>query len=86
MDEFNGKVSEWKSFIANFDRMIHNNMQIDDEMKIEYLKMSIKGDAAMLLSTTSTQIQKTIKRSEILNNLIASLIKLTYLWNITIYH
>lgn len=50
LHEFHGKISEWKSFIANFDRMIHNNNQIDDGMKIEYLKMSIKGDAAKLIN------------------------------------
>lgn len=50
LHEFNGNVSEWKSFIANFNRMIHNNNQIDDGMKIDYLKMSIKGDAAKLIN------------------------------------
>lgn len=30
LHEFNGRILEWKSFIANFDRMIHNNKSIDD--------------------------------------------------------
>lgn len=50
LHEFNGKVSEWKSFIANFDRKIHNNATIDDSMKIEYLKITIRGDAAKLIN------------------------------------
>lgn len=50
LHEFYGKISEWKSFIANFDRMIHNNAAIDDGMKIEYLKMAIRGDASKLIN------------------------------------
>lgn len=50
LHEFHGKISEWKSYIANFNRMIHKNVTIDDGMKIDYLKMAIKGDAAKLIN------------------------------------
>lgn len=87
LHEFNGKISEWKSFIANFDRMIHNNTQIDDGMKIEYLKMSIRGDAAKLIMhidpnpenyhTCYNILKKRYEnKRELLNGLIASLVSL----------
>lgn len=50
LHEFSGKITEWKSFIAKFDRLVHNNKKIDNGIKIEYLKMSIKGDAAKLIN------------------------------------
>lgn len=87
LHEFNGKFAEWKSFIANFDRMIHNNEKIDDGMKIEYLKMSIKGDAAKLINHIDPNpenyqicydiLKKRFEnKREILNNLIANIINL----------
>lgn len=45
LPEFDGKATDWRSFIALFDRMVHNNRQIDSGLKIEYLKTSIKGKA-----------------------------------------
>lgn len=82
LHEFNGKISEWKSFIANFD-----NKQIDDGLKIEYLKMSIKGDAAKLINhidpdpenyhTCYDIIRKRYEnKREILNSLIANIVRL----------
>lgn len=49
LHEFHGKVTEWKSFIAKFDQLVHNK-KIDDGIKMEYLKMVIKGDAAKLIN------------------------------------
>lgn len=50
LPEFDGKPTDWRSFIALFDRMVHNNRQIDNGIKIEYLKTSIRGRAAKVIS------------------------------------
>lgn len=50
LPKFNGKPSEWRGFIALFDRMIHNNNGMDNGLKVEYLKTCIKGEAAKLIN------------------------------------
>lgn len=50
LPEFSGKPSEWKGFIALFDRMVHNNTAMDNGLKIEFLKTRVKGDAAKIIS------------------------------------
>lgn len=50
LPEFNGKISEWKHFVALFDRMVHNNKRIDQGIKIEYLKTCVKGQAAKIIN------------------------------------
>lgn len=50
LPKFNGKLAEWKSFIALFDRMVHNNQKLDNGLKIEYLKTCIDGEACRLIN------------------------------------
>lgn len=50
LPEFNGKVNDWKRFIALFDRMVHNNASIDNGIKIEYLKTCVRGQAAKIIN------------------------------------
>lgn len=50
LPDFTGKPNEWKRFIALFDRIVHNNSNIDDGMKIEYLKTCVKGRAAQIIN------------------------------------
>lgn len=50
LPQFSGSVSEWKGFISLFDRMIHNNVDVDNGLKIEYLKSCLKGDAFKIIS------------------------------------
>lgn len=50
LPEFNGKINEWKRFIALFDQMVHNNKKIDHGIKIEYLKTCVKGQAAKIIN------------------------------------
>lgn len=50
LPEFNGKLSEWKRFIALFDRMVHYNQRIDHGIKIEYLKTCVRGQAAKIIN------------------------------------
>lgn len=48
--EFDGTFSEWPSFIALFDKIVHTKTTIDDAIKIQYLKTSLKGEAGKLIS------------------------------------
>ena len=50
LPEFYGNKNEWKSFIAMFDKMVHNNERIDKGTKVEYLKTCIKGKASMIIN------------------------------------
>lgn len=85
LHEFHGKISEWKPFIAKFDRLVHNK-NIDDGTKMEYLKMVIRGDAAKLINHIDPTPQNykicydILKKRyennrEILNSLIDRLLK-----------
>lgn len=50
LPQFSGKASEWIRFISLFNRMVHQNKQIDNGLKIEYLKSVISGDAAKMIN------------------------------------
>lgn len=50
LPEFSGKPSDWKGFIALFDRMVHNNTNMDNGLKIEFLKTRVKGEASKIIS------------------------------------
>lgn len=56
LHEFHGKISEWKSFIAKFDQLVHTK-NIDDGTKMEHLKMVNKGDAAKLINHVDPSLQ-----------------------------
>lgn len=50
LPEFSGKPSEWRGFIALFDRMVHNNETINKGLKISHLKTRVKGAAAKIIN------------------------------------
>lgn len=52
LPEFDGKTTGWYTFIALFNKMVHDKPQhlLDDGIKMEYLKTCIKGSAAKLIS------------------------------------
>lgn len=46
LPEFHGKDGEWRGFIDLFDKIIHTNAALTDDIKMQYLKTSLKGAAA----------------------------------------
>lgn len=48
--EFSGKSTEWRAYVELFDKIIHNNDAVSDAIKMQYLKTSIKGEAAKLVA------------------------------------
>lgn len=48
--EFGGDMLEWPAFIGLFDKIVHTKSNIDNAIKIQYLKTSLKGEAAKLVS------------------------------------
>lgn len=53
LPQFNGDIAQWKTYIGLFDRMVHNNKNIDNGIKMEYLKTTIIGNAAKLINHIS---------------------------------
>lgn len=41
--ELHGKYGEWQGFIDIFDKIIHNNAALNDDTRIQYLKLCLKG-------------------------------------------
>lgn len=54
--EFNGKQSEWRTFIELFNKIVHEK-NISVSYKMQYLKSSLKGQAAGLVAHLSTADQ-----------------------------
>lgn len=50
LPEFSGKLTEWRQYVELFDKIIHNNDTIPESIKMQYLKTSIKGEAAKLVA------------------------------------
>lgn len=50
LPEFHGKNTEWRTFIELFDKIVHCNCNINDAIKMQYLKTCLKGDAARLVN------------------------------------
>lgn len=48
--EFNGNSTKWRSFIQLFDKIVHCNQHISNSIKMQYLKTSLKAEAAKLVS------------------------------------
>lgn len=46
---FYGKLNEWSHFSDLFVNLVHNNANLSDVEKHEYLKLSLKGEALMLI-------------------------------------
>ena len=68
LPEFHGNFSEWKAFISLFDRMVHKNTAVDVGLKIEYLKMCIKGDTAKLIN----HLDPTTENYDVCYNLLSN--------------
>lgn len=51
--EFTGRAAEWRNFIELFNRIVHFNGQLNESIKMQYLKTWLKGDAAKLVSHVS---------------------------------
>lgn len=75
LPQFSGKASEWIRFISLFNRMVHQNKQIDNGLKIEYLKSVISGDAAKMIN----HIEPTPENYVICYELLCKLLKHFYL-------
>ena len=50
---FTGDYLTWTSFIDLFRGAVHNNTALLDSQKLQYLKASLKGDAAKLLASVT---------------------------------
>ena len=48
---FCGDYKDWTSFFDQFNEAVTSNSQITDSRKLQYLKISVKGDAAKLLTS-----------------------------------
>lgn len=48
--DFNGKSGEWNTFIGIFNRAVHHNKTLDNALRMHFLKVSVKGDAAKLIN------------------------------------
>lgn len=48
--DFYGKSTEWQSFIELFDRIVHNNDSVNASVKMQYLKISLKGEASKIVN------------------------------------
>ncbi|XP_061724899.1 uncharacterized protein LOC133530860 [Cydia pomonella] len=46
---FSGDYTEWQSFYDLFTTLIHKNNSLNDVQRMHYLKVSLKGDAEILL-------------------------------------
>lgn len=57
------------SLVALFDRMIHNNNNMGNGLKVEYLKTCIKGEAAKLKNHSDPSPESYILWYEILKKI-----------------
>ncbi|XP_067142348.1 uncharacterized protein [Centruroides vittatus] len=48
---FNGKYDEWLSFRDLFTATVHNNSTLSSAQKLQYLKSSVRQDAALLIQS-----------------------------------
>lgn len=49
---FSGNLLDWPSFSDLFQSTIHNNVELTNSQRLQYVKASLKGDAATVLRTT----------------------------------
>lgn len=50
LPQFSGKPTDWRTFIELFNNMVHFNESINNSTKMQYLKTSLSGEAASLVS------------------------------------
>lgn len=53
LPQFDGKFEDWQSFYDSFNAMVIENSRLRSVEKFNYLKASIKGDAAKVISSIS---------------------------------
>lgn len=68
LPEFYGKNTEWCTFVELFNKIVHCNNNINDAIKMQYLKTSLKGEAAKLVSHISPTAENYKTCYEILHN------------------
>lgn len=66
--EFNGNKAEWRDFKDLFDKIVHNNPTINESIKVQYLKTSLTGEAATIVSHLLPNGNNYKACYEILNN------------------
>lgn len=54
LPDFDGKMAHWSNFIELFNQIVHNNKAIGDDARMQYLKTSVKGEAARLIGHLQT--------------------------------
>ncbi|XP_018377662.1 PREDICTED: uncharacterized protein LOC108770525 [Trachymyrmex cornetzi] len=50
LPKFSGKYDEWYPFFDSFNSLIHINASLSDVQKLQYLRASLTGDAAKIIS------------------------------------
>jgi len=50
---FNGNLEDWASLIDTFNALFHNNSQLNDVQRLHYLKSSLSGPAADIVTNFS---------------------------------
>ncbi|KYN12751.1 hypothetical protein ALC57_15076 [Trachymyrmex cornetzi] len=50
LPKFSGKYDEWCPFFDSFNSLIHINASLSDVQKLQYLRASLTGDAAKIIS------------------------------------
>lgn len=65
---FDGNLDEWLSFRDLFVAAVHDNSGLTGAQKLQYLKASVKGDAAILLQSVSITNDNYEQAWDLLNN------------------
>ena len=65
---FSGTYTDWMSFIDLFKSSVDSNSMLSNSQKLHYLKASLKGDAAKLLSSVTISDSNYEVAREILKN------------------
>ena len=65
---FDGNLDEWLSFRDLFVAAVHDNSGLTGAQKLQYLKASVKGDAALLLQSVSITNDNYEQAWDLLNN------------------
>lgn len=50
LPSFDGNIEEWPAFIALFDAIVHNNTSLGPSQRFHYLRTSLTGQAASIVS------------------------------------
>ena len=65
---FDGNLEEWLSFRDLYVAAVHDNTGLTGAQKLQYLKASVKGDAALLLQSVSITNDNYEQAWDLLNN------------------